>query len=171
MKKAKHILLMTEAIIVLGLLAFSCCPRVIKETITETVTEYRDSLVYRDTTIKVPIPLEKDQAIVHIGDTSKLETSVAESVAYVDSTGFLVHKLNNKKGSLSTIVKIPEHHIFTGVTTTKVETISKIEYKDKPLTGWKKFRYDAFWWLLISVIGLLCWTFRKYIIALIKLII
>ena len=46
---------------------------------TETVTEYRDSTVWRDTTIFVPVPLESDQAIVHIGDTSHRETSVAES--------------------------------------------------------------------------------------------
>lgn len=148
-------------LLVLGLA--SCSPRIIKEIVTETNIEYRDSLVYRDTTIRVPIPLEKDQAIVHIGDTSRLETSVAESIAYVDSTGFLHHKLENKKGSLSTVVKIPEHYHFTVSVSTTKETITKTEYKDKPLSWWQNFRLKAFWWLLGMVILLLLWTFRKLI--------
>lgn len=152
---------------VLGLLLVlslaSCAPRVIVERVTETIIEKRDSLVYRDSLIKVPIPLEKDQAIVHIGDTSRLETSVAESIAFVDSVGFLHHKLENKKGELSTIAKIPIRYIFTGVTTTSTETISKIEYKDKPLSWFQRFRLDGFWVLLALVIGLSLWTFRKLI--------
>ena len=148
-------------LLVLGLA--SCSPRIIKEIVTETKIEYRDSLVYRDTLIRVPIPLEKDQAIVRLGDTSRLETSVAQSVAYVDSTGFLHHTLENKKGNLSTVVKIPEHYHFTVSVSTTKETITKTEYKDKPLTWWQNFRIKAFWGLLILSLALLVWTFRKLI--------
>ena len=154
---------MAVVVLLLVLSSTACAPRIIKEIVTETKIEYRDSIAYRDTLIKVPIPLEKDQAIVQLGDTSKLETSVAQSVAYVDSTGRLHHTLENKKGSLSSVVKIPEqYHFSVSVTTTK-ETITKVEYKDKPLNWWQKFRIGAFWWLFGAVVLLLLWTFRKLI--------
>ena len=85
---------------------------------TETVTEYRDSTVWRDTTIFVPVPLESDQAIVHIGDTSHRETSVAESDAWVGSDGFLHHNLRNKPVSLAQGVKLPDHFLVTDVKNT-----------------------------------------------------
>ena len=150
-------------VLLLVLSSTACAPRIIKEIVTETKIEYRDSLVYRDTLIRVPIPLEKDQAIVRLGDTSRLETSVAQSVAYVDSTGFLHHTLENKKGNLSTVVKIPEHYHFTVSVSTTKETITKTEYKDKPLTWWQNFRLKAFWWLLGGLILALLWIFRKFI--------
>ena len=154
---------MAVVVLLLVLSSTACAPRIIKEIVTETKIEYRDSLVYRDTLIKVPIPLEKDQAIVRLGDTSRLETSVAQSVAYVDSTGFLHHTLENKKGNISTVVKIPEHYHFTVSVSTTKETITKTEYKDKPLTWWQNFRLKAFWWLLGGLILALLWIFRKFI--------
>ena len=150
------------ALLLVLLLPAACSPRIIKEIVTETKIEYRDSLVYKDTLIRVPIPLEKDQAIVRIGDTSRLETSVAESVAYIDSTGFLHHGLENKKVELSALGKIPVHYHFTGVTTTTTETLTKVE-KDKSLNWWQKFRINAFWWLLGALVICLLWIFRKFI--------
>ena len=149
--------------LLLVLSSTACAPRIIKEIVTETKIEYRDSTAWRDTTLYVPIPLEKDQAIVHVGDTSKLETSVAESLAWVDSTGFMHHTLENKRTSLQAIAKIPEHFLYTGVTTTTKETLTKIEYKDKPLNWWQKFRLNAFWWLLAGLLAALVWIFRKFI--------
>ena len=45
--------------------------------VEKEIIVYRDTTVWRDTTILVPIPLGKDKAIVSIRDTSRLETSVA----------------------------------------------------------------------------------------------
>jgi len=127
---------------------------------------YRDSVVWRDTTIYAPIPLGKDQAIVSTKDTSRLETQVARSTAYVDSTGRLRHTLENKPGSVEAVAKIPSKTIWIETTSETTHTISKTEYRDKPLSSWKKLKIDAFWPLCAAVLLLLVWTFRKLIIKL-----
>lgn len=135
-------------------------------TITETVTEYRDSTAWRDTTIYVPIPLEVDQAIVHIGDTSHRETSVATSDAWVGADGFLHHDLRNKPGRIASGVKLPEHFLFTGVENKKerAEIITKEVKVERPLNAWKRFKIGGFWWLLaLAAVG-----WRKQLLWLIK---
>ena len=130
---------------------------------TETVTEYRDSTVWRDTTIFVPIPLESDQAIVHIGDTSHRETSIAESDAWVGSDGFLHHNLRNKPVSLAQGVKLPDHFLVTDVKNTieQARIITREIKVEKKLNLWQRFRIGAFWWLL----GLVLFAYRKQILA------
>lgn len=130
---------------------------------TETVTEYRDSTVWRDTTIFVPVPLESDQAIVHIGDTSHRETSVAESDAWVGSDGFLHHNLRNKPVSLAQGVKLPDHFLVTDVKNTmeQAHVITREVQVEKKLNFWQRFRIGAFWWLL----GLVIFAYRKHLLA------
>lgn len=136
-------------------------------TVTETVTEYRDSTAWRDTTIYVPIPLEADRAIVHIGDTSHRETSVAESDAWVGADGFLHHDLRNKPARIAAGVKLPEHFLFTGVKNTRerAEIITKEVKVERPLNAWQRFKIGAFWWLLaVAAVGWrkeLLWLIRK----------
>ena len=118
------------------LLAVSACaaPKVVETVRTETVTEYRDSTVWRDTTIFVPVPLESDQAIVHIGDTSHRETSVAESDAWVGADGFLHHDLRNKPARIAAGVKLPERFLVTDVKNTqeRAEIITKEVKVERP---------------------------------------
>lgn len=143
----------------------SCSPRISggleKEKETGTSIEYRDTTIWRDSLIRVPIPLEKDQVIANLGDTSRLETSVATSVAFIGKDGLLHHSLENKRGTLDTVVKIPSRMIWTSITNTSRETITKEVKVEKELTWWQKFRIGAFWWLLGAVAALLLWTFRK----------
>lgn len=148
-------------------LCLSGCSTLVKERIiTETVTEYRDSIAWRDTTIFVPIPLEADQAIVHVGDTSHRETSVAESDAWVGSDGFLYHNIRNKPGHLAQGVKLPEHFLVTDVKNTleHAHVITREVKVEKPLNTWQKFRIGAFWWLL----GMVIFAYRKQIFAILK---
>ncbi len=145
-------------------LCLSGCSTLVKERIiTETVTEYRDSTAWRDTTIYVPIPLESDQAIVQVGDTSHRETSVAESDAWVGTDGLLHHNLRNKPGRIAAGVKIPERFLYTGVKNTKEEAriITREVKVEKKLNLWQRFRIGAFWWLL----GLVLFAYRKQILA------
>lgn len=135
-------------------------------TVTETVTEYRDSTAWRDTTIYVPIPLESDQAIVQVGDTSHRETSVAESDAWVGDDGFLHHELRNKHTSLASQVIFPERYLVSYVKNTRerAEIITKEVKVEKPLNAWQRFRIGAFWWLLaLAAVG-----WRKQLLRLIK---
>ena len=122
---------------------------------TETVTEYRDSTAWRDTTIYVPI-----------GDTSHRETSVAESDAWVGADGLLHHNLRNKPGRIAAGVKIPERFLYTGVKNTKEKAriITREIKVEKKLNLWQRFRIGAFWWLIaLAAVG-----WRKQLLRLIK---
>jgi len=99
-------------------LACSCSQKIVERLVTVTATEVRDSLAWRDTTIYVPIPLESDQAIVHVGDTSHRETSIAESDAWVGPDGFLHHTLNNKPRKLAYQISLPERYLISSVRNT-----------------------------------------------------
>lgn len=144
----------------------ACTPKIVETIKTETVTEYRDSIAWRDTTIYVPIPLEADQAIVHVGDTSHRETSVAESNAWVGSDGFLHHNIRNKPVRLAQGIKLPEHFLVTDVKNTleHAHVITREVKVEQPLNLWQRFRIGAFWWLL----GLVVFAYRKEIIAVIR---
>ena len=156
----------TVIISALALALSACTPKIVETIRTETVTEYRDSIAWRDTTIFVPIPLEADQAIVHVGDTSHRETSVAESDAWVGSDGFLYHNIRNKPGHLAQGVKLPEHFLVTDVKNTleHAHVITREVKVEKPLNTWQKFRIGAFWWLL----GMVIFAYRKQIFAILK---
>lgn len=128
---------------------------------TSVVVVTKDSLVY------VPIPLEKDQVIVHPGDTSRLETSVAWSIAFVGGDGFLHHSLENKSDEkLPVVVPITSKTIYTGVTHNETHAITRTVEVEKPLSWWQSLKIGAFPWLLAAVALLLLWTFRKQIVKL-----
>lgn len=157
-------------VIILLVLAVSCSPKIVERI----VTEYKDTTIikteYRDTVIAVPIPLEKDQAITQVGDTSRLETSVARSEAFVDSTGRMHHSLENKhENSLTATVPVKAEFVFHGITQNNTASLIKTQYRDNPLNWWQKFRIGAFWWLLAAVLVLLAWTFRKTLLKLLAL--
>lgn len=139
-------------------------------TVTTTATEYRDSTAWRDTTIYVPIPLEADQAIVHIGDTSHRETSIAVSDAWVGADGFLHHELRNKPGRLAHPVQLPERFLVSNVQNTRetARVITKEVKVEQPLKGWRRFKIGAFWWLLGGVALAVVWIFRRPLLSILK---
>ena len=146
-----------------------------------SVTKYvdREKIVYRDSTIVkrethdsliyVQMPLEKGQVIVQVGDTSRLETSIARSEAFVGGDGFLHHSLENKREKVPVLVPVTGTYIYSGVSQEKAQVITKIEKVEKSLTWWQSVKIGAFWWLAGAVLALLLWIFKKPIIALLKL--
>ena len=88
-------------------------------TETKIIYNYIDSTIvsYKDSIIFIEIPVERIIDVVAQYDTSKLETTVAKSTAYVDTTTHtLKHSLINK----DTVVKKE----------VKVEYVDRIVYKD-----------------------------------------
>ena len=154
--------------IVVGLCS-SCSPRIIEKI----VTQYRDTTIYkesvRDTTVYVPLPLGKDQAIVNVNDTSHLETQLAVSDAYFGSDGFLHHSLENKQGTLPVVVPVKSMFIYTNVSSNKSELHTEIEYRDKPLSWLQSFKIGIFWYLFVALLACLIYIFRKPILNAIKL--
>lgn len=149
--------------VALLMLLNSCSPRITSEISNDTKTEYKEKIVWRDTTLYVPVPLGTGEVITHVGDTARTETSVAKAEAWVDDKGELHLHLENLKTTIPYQTKIPSRDIWIGVTNTQVEKLTKIEYVEKPLSWWQRFRIDAFWWLLGAVVALLLWTFKKLI--------
>lgn len=168
--KIRHILACIIPIILIGTMVLpSCSPKILPSH--DSNIQHKDStsvnVTVKDSLIYVPIPLEKDQVITHVGDTSRLETSVATSLAFVGDDGFLHHSLENKSNeSLPVTIPVTSKTIYTGVTHTETHTITNYVEVDKPLSKWKSFKLDAFWWLAGAVLLLLIWTFRKQIIKL-----
>lgn len=157
-------------LLVAAMLFASCSPRVIEKI----QVEYRDTTIIketvRDSLIQVPIPLEKNQAIVNIDDTSHLETSIAVSNAYITKDGQLHHDLANRHDqTLPAIVPIYFHMTNTIKATETAQIVEKTVEVPKPLSWWQSLKIAAFPWLLglLSAAGL--WMFRKPILKLLKI--
>lgn len=138
-----------------------CSPKVVTQIVEKEKVVYRDSTIWRDTIIRYPIPLEKDQAIVHVGDTSHRETSLAFSDAWVGLDGMLYHSIENKRGSLYLPISIPKRIIMDKATSNKAEIITRTVEVEKPLTWWQRLRIGAFWWLLGGLAAALGWIFKE----------
>ena len=81
-------------------------------------TVVKDSLIYVRDTLYLPLPVEEKE-VKTTADSSHLETSIAESDAWIDSIGNLNHTLKNK----DTVYK----YIYDTVYINKTIT----EYKEK----------------------------------------
>lgn len=120
-----------------------------------TVINYRDSLCIRDSLrirdslVLVPLPVESSQNILPSFIPSHLETSLAQSDAWVDSLG-LHHTLSNKKDSLGVHVPVTEH-IKETEHTQSGELISEKEDHEKDTVyvevekPWKWYDRAALW--------------------------
>ena len=145
----KSFLKYTFLILILGILA-SCSPKVIYvPTNTDTHIEYRDSVIYKVDTLRIPVPVETVKEVVPPRDTLKMATSVAEARAWVDTTtNTLKGEMKNKKTALSQ---------------TQVVYKEKIQYRDTvitkevpvPVEVEKIVKVVPFFWKFLSVIGLL----------------
>ena len=130
-----------------------CSPKIVEKVVTRV--EYRDRVVHDTATVEVPVEVEK---IVTRDTTSHLENNWAKSDAMV-SDGFLHHSLESKPR----IIQVPvEVHVTD--TLWKEQEIKEVEkLVEKELTWWQRFRMEAFPWLLLAVVVLLLFAFRKFI--------
>lgn len=128
-------------IIVLACIAVSCgTPCKVIEVQRDSVrTVVQNRVVYRDSIIYVPVPTEADRAELADSDTSRLETSLAVSEAFV-ADGMLHHSLRNRSDALLPVpVKLPsllhqeQHYLIRDRVAT--ETV----YVEKELSRWQRF--------------------------------
>lgn len=134
--KTKLILLVAY---ISGLLLVSCgAPKYI--TVTEK--EYiKDTVKIKADTVKVEIPKEVVVNVVPQLDTLKMETSVAESTAYLDTlTQTLKGSIKNKKTELKKEIQVVEK---TKIVEHKVEVPVPV-----PVEVIKKKNPRWAWWLL-----------------------
>lgn len=145
---------------VVSVLCFSCSPKIVESVRTEIKTEYRDSIAWRDTTIYISLPDEHSANHLQLSDTSHLETSLAVSTAWVDSSG-LHHSLANKRGEWGVKLAYPTRTITAKAEASRSDVIERKVYIERQLTRWQQFRLRWFWVLLAALIASLVWIFRQ----------
>lgn len=129
-------------------------------TETKVIYNYIDSTIvsYKDSVIFIEVPVERIVDVIAQYDTSRLETTVAKSTAYVDTTTHtLKHSLMNK----DTVIKKE----------VKIEYVDRIVYKDSVIIEHvpvevpvEKIVYPkVFWWLLgWAILCLLFFVLKIY---------
>ena len=140
-----------------AILACSCgTPKYI--TVKEKEKEYiKDTVVVKADTVKVDIPVEVKVNVVPELDTLKMETSVAESTAYLDTlTQTLKGTLKNKKTELKKEIQVVEK---TKYVEHKVEVPGPYEVVKTKTPLWA--------WIMLSInvgliVGFLLILFLKF---------
>ena len=114
---------------------------------------YKDSTIIKDTLVYVTVPVEQYVNITLPGQTSTLQTSLAESTAFTDSLGLLHHTLKNRSDQkIPVIVQNIEKHFEAQAYTDKSKELIRTVQVEKKLNWWQKFRLKGFWWLLAILI-------------------
>lgn len=146
------------------LLSVSSCsaPR---ETLTgrrdSIQTKFSERIIYRDTTIYVPIPVEHDNSAMLDTDTSRLRTSLAESEAFVYG-GKLHHTLRNLHEALVPIyLKLPERILQTEHTHLAARTVT-VEVERK-LTHWQQLFLTLGQGTFVAALAVIAYLFIRII--------
>lgn len=133
-------LIPTLLILTIGLLMVSCktTTQIPVQTVEKVV--YKDTVFYVHDSILVKVPFEKIKEILPIIDTSHLKTSLAESIAYIDTANRKLYHTLEQKGEVKIVYD----------TIVKFQYIDKIIEKEVPVeVEIIKYKRDAlFWWLL-----------------------
>ena len=110
----------------------------------------KESVIYKDSLIYVEVPAESQSVVLPDTDTSHLETSLAESEAWV-TDGKLNHTLRHKPNKwIPKIVTIPYY-----ARTEEVKSLAEmvvIKEVEKPLNWWQNLRMGLGTLFLIGVI-------------------
>lgn len=139
-------------------------PKVIQDYQRDSVSVViRDSIRFRDSLVLVPVPQGSDKAVIPDSDTSRLQTDIAESVAWV-AAGQLHHTLRNKDAAIIPVtIKMPERlHIETEVvlSTYKAKEIVEVE---KQLSKWQQFLQALGYVVLTGAVAWLAWKICKFV--------
>ena len=121
--------------------------------------------------VEVPLPAESVSQVVR-DSTSHVETSLAESDAWINDDGSLGHSIKNKPQNLKADVPVPVKDTQTNNTASSVKEIPvpypEPVYIEKNLTTWESVKMESFWYLIVMVIMALGWIFRKPIVSVIR---
>ena len=142
----------------LSLVVSCAAPKVVLEQRDSTVIHIKDSIRFRDSLVLVPIPEGADKSKMPDTDTSFLQTSVAESEAFVKD-GVLYHSLRNRSEAVIPIrITIPERIRTEEKGLTRyLKQVERIEV-EKELSRWQRVLQGLGWTALIAVV---LWIINK----------
>lgn len=147
-------------------------PQPVIITNTDSVRmEYIETVRIDTVVVEVPVPAESVSQVVK--DTvSHVETSLAESDAWINEDGSLGHSIKNKPQNLKAEVPVPVKDTKTNNTASSIKEIPvpypEPVYMERNPTLWESIRLEAFWYLVVMVILALGWIFRKPIVSVIR---
>lgn len=126
--------------------------------------EYIETVRIDTVTVEVPVPMESAKQVVP-DSTSHLETSLAESDAWLNPDGTLGHSIKNKGQSIKVDVPVPVKDTKTNNTSASVREIPvpypEPVYIEREFTKWESFRMGAFWYLVVLSVISIAIVFRK----------
>lgn len=148
----------------LSLVVSCAAPKVVLEQRDSTVINIKDSIRFRDSLVLVPIPEGADKAKLPDTDTSFLQTSMAESEAFVKD-GVLHHSLRNRSEAVIPIrITIPERiRTEERGLTRYLKQVERIEV-EKELSRWQGFLQGLGWTALIAVVLWIINNVRKLVV-------
>lgn len=148
----------------LSLVVSCAAPKVVLEQRDSTVINIKDSIRFRDSLVLVPVPEGADKAKLPDTDTSFLQTSMAESEAFVKN-GVLHHSLRNRSEAVIPIrITIPERiRTEERGLTRYLKQVERIEV-EKELSRWQRFLQGLGWATLIAVVLWIINQLRKFIV-------
>lgn len=131
-------------------------------------TEYIETVRIDTVRVEIPVPQESAKQVVP-DSTSHLETSLAESDAWLNPDGTLGHSIKNKEQNLKADVMVPVKDTQTNNSEVSVREMPvpypKPVYIERNFTKWEKIRLEAFWYLVgVSLISTI-YIFRKPILT------
>jgi hypothetical protein len=128
------------------------------ETKYETVYNYIDTLIQRDSVIVIPKYVVKD--VVPVYDTLLLETELAQSISFVDTTTHtLKGEMQNKKEQIIKYVYKDRIVYRDSIRTVEKEIPVTVQVEKKVVPKWC-------WWLLgLNIIFLLFIVYKIYMFA------
>lgn len=148
---------------ILSLVVSCVTPYETVEVFDTEVIHIRDSIRFRDSLVLVPVPEGTDKAKLPDTDTSFLQTSMAESEAFVKD-GVLHHSLRNRSEAVIPIrITIP-YRIRTeekGLTR-YLKQVERIEV-EKELSRWQRFLQGIAYAVLIAGALWLAWKLSKIV--------
>lgn len=134
--KGNKVILASLLLLVAGCGAYKRLPIAVQKDSVSVVIQER--VIYKDSLVYVEIPAESESAILPDTDTSRLETSLAQSEAWI-AGGQLNHTLRHKPDvRLPKIISIPVY--LRSEETKNLAQKVIIKEVEKDLSAWQSFR-------------------------------
>lgn len=123
-----------------------------------------ERIIYKDSLIFVPVPSGESSAVLPDSDTSRLETSLAESEAFVKD-GELHHTLRNKEAAILPVeIKLPQIIRQEHTNLIRDRKIIETVTVEKELSKWQRFIMSLGYGLLAAALIWLARKASKYIL-------
>ena len=138
-------------------------PRVVQDYQRDSVVYIvKDTTIYKDSVVLVEIPTERERLVAAATDTSRLETSVAWSEAYV-AEGKLHHTLQNKDALLPVKIAVP--HLVHSELSKNTMVVRQTVEVEKELSKWQNFIQMLGYGFLVACVLWLISKVRRLFVA------